>query len=215
MIFHPNIKVLLLIIETLTALVGIYYLFKLKTSYWKWFSIYLVIVAIQEIFWNFQNVYSVTVKQTFYAVFGIPIQYLLLFWLYADKSLKNKKLFLACSLIYLMTYIPFKFYFKKTDVVYSINLTVGVLLLALLVVLEFKKQIKNDDILKFRANKMFYINTAVILFYIGTYPFFAFYNELKQDYINIWNIYYLYSLIANCIMYLLFITSFIWGKPRS
>jgi len=213
--YYPNIKVLLLAIEILTALVALAYLFKLKNSYWKWFSVYLIFIGVQELFWYF-NTSLISLKQEYYVYFGIPIQYLFLFWLYASKSLKNKKLFLICLIIYLLTYLPLEIYLKKINVVYSINLTVGTLLLTLLIILEFKKQILNDDILKFRENKMFYINIGLILFYIGTYPFIAFYDTLShKPYIAIWNIYFLYFLIANIIMYLLFIASFIWGKHHS
>ncbi|WP_272149004.1 hypothetical protein [Tenacibaculum aiptasiae] len=99
---------------------------------------------------------------------------------------------------------------------YAINLTVGTILLSFLVVLEFIKQIKNDNILEFNRNKMFYITVGVILFYIGTYPFFAFNDILIKDkYIHIWNMYYIYFLISNYLMYLLFAASFIWGKHHS
>jgi len=114
-----------------------------------------------------------------------------------------------------LTYLPVELYFGKIDLVYSINLTVGTILLTFLVVLEFIKQIQNDNILKFKQNKMFYINIGVILFYIGTYPFFAFENVISQaPYIDMWNAYYMYFLVSNYIMYLMFAASFIWGKHR-
>ncbi len=84
----------------------------------------------------------------------------------------------------------------------------------ILVFLEFKKQIQNDDILAFPENKMFYINIGIMLFYVGTLPFFSLYHLLLKE-PEIWNIYYLYFLISNCIMYLLFTASFIWGKQKS
>lgn len=149
----------------------------------------------------------------YYTFFGIPIQYVFFYWLYAYKSLKQKKLFFIFLLIYISTYIPVGFYIEKIKLSYSINLTVGTVLLSFLVVLEFIKQIKNDNILEFNRNKMFYITVGVILFYIGTYPFFAFHDILiKDQYIDIWNIYYIYFLVSNYLMYLLFAASFIWGK---
>jgi len=211
--YYSYIGNLLLGIEFFSALVSIFYFQKVKHSHWKWFAIYLIFIFIQEFFWKFTPSFIGIRKQDYYVFFGIPIQYLFFYWLYAFKSLKNRKLFIICFLVYSITYIPLEIYFKKIDVVYSLNLTVGTILLTLLIVLEFIKQIKNDDILKFKENKMFYINIGVILFYIGTYPLFAFYDFFsKGTYTNIWNIYFLYFLITNCIMYLLFIASFIWGR---
>ena len=65
-----------------------------------------------------------------------------------------------------------------------------------------------------QRNKMFYINIGIMLFYVGTLPFFGLYNLIVKE-PEIWNIYYLYFLLSNCLMYLLFTASFIWGKPKS
>ncbi|WP_271404938.1 hypothetical protein [Tenacibaculum soleae] len=213
---YPYMNDILLGLEFFSALVALFYIQKLKKSYWKWFAVYLVFIFIQEFFWKFNSSFLSVRKQSYYAFIGIPFQYLFLYWLYAYKSLKNKKLFLILSFIYLLTFIPLELYNKKIITLYSINLTMGSIILIFLVVLEFIKQIKTDNILEFKENKMFYINIAIVLFYVGTYPFTAFYYELaKTPYIRIWNAYYLYFLISNCMMYLLFIASFIWGKHKS
>ncbi|WP_108809384.1 hypothetical protein [Aquimarina spinulae] len=211
-LFTIALSKILLGIEFLSALVAVFYFFKLKNTFWKWFCVYLIIILIQEFYWYFNTpVYDIT-KQEYYAFIGIPIQYLFFFWLYALKSLKRKMLFIIFSVIYIST-IPIEIYLSKLNIVYSLNLTIGTLLLTLLIILELKKQIKTDDILRFKENKMFYINIGVVLFYIGTYPFFAFYDLLLQEpYLKIGDMYYLYFRISICLMYLAFIASFIWGK---
>ncbi|QXP73722.1 hypothetical protein H0I31_12125 [Tenacibaculum sp. AHE15PA] len=206
----------LLVAEFLSALVAFFYYKKVKYNYWKWFSIYLIFIFIQELYGNFFHVFLSIRKQDYYAFFGIPIQYFFFYWLYAYRSQKNVKLFIFCCFIYLISFIPLEIYKDKVRTLYSLNLTTGSVLLIILIILEFLKQIKNDNILKFKENKMFYINIGVTLFYIGTYPFIAFYNELiKIQYLDIWNAYYLYLLISSSIMYLLFAASFIWGKHQS
>ena len=206
---------LLLAIEFLTAIIALIYFFKLKNSYWKWFSVYLIFVFLQEIYWFFNKSLLIIEKKEYYIFIGIPIQYLFLFWIYGYKSLNNKRLFYLFFFVYILTYVPLELYFGELNFVNSINLTVGTILLTFLVVLEFIKQIKNDNILEFKKNKMFYINIGVILFYIGTYPFFAFHDLLsKEPYLGIWNTYYIYFLLSNYAMYLLFSASFIWGKHR-
>lgn len=204
----------LLIAEFLSALVGIIYLFKLKKSYWKWFSIYLVVIFIQEYFWITGNSIYFMSNVEYYVFFGIPFQYIFLYWLYALKSLKKRNLFLLCSVVYIVT-IGLAIGFVELSKVLTFSINIGTIILTVLVVLEFIKQIKNDDILRFRENKMFYINTGMILFYIGTYPYLVFGNELYTNYRGIYDIYDIYFLIANYIMYLLFAASFIWGKAES
>jgi hypothetical protein len=92
--------------------------------------------------------------------------------------------------------------------------TIGAFLLAIMVYLEFVKQIKSDEILNFKQNKMFYINIGVLLFYVGTLPFFAFDKYLYHNLNSLWSLYKTFFLFACSSMYLLFIASFIWGKPK-
>ncbi len=200
-------------IQFMCALLGVIYFKKVKKSYWKWFSVYLIFIFLQEVFWTFMANAMRELTEEYYAFIGIPVQYLFFFWLYAFKSLKNKNLFYVFTGVYLLTYFPTELYLGKINFVYSINLTIGTILLSFLVVLEYLKQIRNDDILKFKENKMFYINLGIILFYVGTYPLFAFESELSKDAnLGLWNAYYIYFLISNCVMYLLFGASIIWGK---
>lgn len=175
----------------------------------------LLIISVQEFIGYFFIEIFQKIQQYYFAFFGIPLQYIFFIWLYTLKSFNNKKLFCIFIFIYLISYIPLFIYGSEIKKHYSINLDIGNILLIILVVLEFLKQIKSDEILFFWKNKMFYINTGIILFYVGTYPFIAFYDQfLKKEYIFLGNLYYLYFLISNCLMYLLFSASFIFGKPN-
>lgn len=84
----------------------------------------------------------------------------------------------------------------------------------LLVILEYYKQITSQEILNFNKNKMFYINLGITLSYIGTLPFMAFLSLLVK-YKEIWDMYFSYFLISVSVMYILFASSFIWGKQSS
>ncbi|MFY0628788.1 MAG: hypothetical protein JXR05_00325 [Flavobacteriaceae bacterium] len=207
-------NILLPTIQFLAVLIGLLYFSKLKKSYWKWFLIYLIIIFIQEYFWMKNTSLSREHKIGYYVFFGIPFQYLFLYWLYALKSFKSKKLFLTSSLIYIGTIIIVAF-FKELDEILSLSTNIGTFILTGLIILEFIKQIKNDDILKFRENKMFYINIGLVLFYIGNYPYHVFGKELYQSHKDIWDLYQVYFLASNNIMYLLFAASFKWGKTQS
>ncbi len=153
-------------------------------------------------------------KNVYYLLFGIPLEYIFLYWLYAKQSLKKEKLFYIFSILYIVT-VLISWFVQETDDALSISLNTGSLLLTVLVVLEYLKQISDDSILKFRENSMFYINVGVILFYIGAHPFHVFQKYLYADYKVFIEYYYVYFLGANCSMYLLFIASFVWGKKKS
>lgn len=211
--YQPILTNLLLKLEILASVIGILFITKHKNSYWVWFIYYLTFICIADYFSVEISSFLKIKKVSYYAYIVIPIQFIFFYWLYAIKSLHSQKIFWACIVLYLLSFIPVELYFSKLNVVYSFNYTVGTLLLMILVFLEFKKQISTDDILDFYQNKMFYINIGVLLFYVGNLPFFGLYNLLLKE-IVIWNTYYIYYLVSNCIMYLLFSASFIWTKVK-
>lgn len=211
---HYFLSYILLIIQLLAAFLGAIYFFRLKESYWKWFSIYLILIFVQELFWMNNSSLDSAYKVIYYAFFGIPIEFIFLYWLYALKSLQNRKIFLTAVLVYIVT-ISISALSLEAKEVRSLGINVGSIILIVLLILEFIKQIKTDDILRFKENKMFYINLGLIIFYIGNYPYHVFSIVLYENHQNIWNVYYTYFLGSNCIMYLLFSISFIWGKAQS
>ncbi|GGG15199.1 hypothetical protein GCM10011344_14760 [Dokdonia pacifica] len=212
--FWDVLNTSLLVTQFIAALVGCLYFKRIKNSYWKWFTVYLVLLFISEIVFTFFSDIPMDVNYRYNLFIGLPLEFIFLYWLYGQKSLKNKKLFLVCSaLIVVTTLITFSI--KNLKDASSLVLNVGSLLLTILIVFEYFKQIRNDDILRFKENKMFYINVGVILFYVGSLPFHVFQKYLYPEYPTLVEYYYVYFLISNCIMYLLFTASFIWGKEQS
>lgn len=210
---HSILRDILLITQFLSALIGFIYLFKLKKNYWKWFSIYLIIIFIQECFWINNTSIEKQYQVAYYTFLGLPLQFIFLYWLYALKSLKNKMLFIISVLIFIISLGLFTL-IKDLHELPSLSINVGSTILIYLLILEFIKQIKTDNILKFKENKMFYINIGLVLFYVGSYPYHVFSRELYENYHDVWNVYYIYFQATNCIMYLLFSVSFIWGKTQ-
>jgi hypothetical protein len=211
--YQPELLKLLICLEFISAIVGLFYLLKNKGTYWVWFIFYLNFIFVFDFFSEEISSFLKIKKQYYFAYIIFPIQFIFFYWLYAIKSLKKISLFWSFTIIYFLSFIPIELYFSKLKVVYSFNIVIGTILLMVLIFMEFFKQIKNDDILEFSKNKMFYINIGLVLFYVGTLPFLGLYNLLIKE-IEIWNGYYLYFMVSNCIMYLLFAASFIWGKVK-
>ena len=199
--------------EYVALFTAILFFIKVRNSFWKWFVVYLVYIILIE---NFNKVICNILNQEtqFYVSYlSVPVEFIFFIWLYAYKTLENKKLFISALVVYLLSFIPDLSIEKGTYFFDSFNYMIGALILFVLVALAFLKQIKNESILLFKEDKMFYINIGVVLFYIGNLPFFGlYYLILKEP--QIWNSYYIYFMISNCIMYLLFAASFIWGKPK-
>lgn len=198
--------------EGIAAFTAIIYFKEIKKTPYRYFAFYLILIFCCEIFGLFAlNYFSIT-KNLFFNYFVIPLEFLFFYWLYGCQSLQNKKLFIGFSALFLLAFIPNELYFVKNKHIFSFNYTFGSLLLMFLVIMEYYKQINSENILNFAKNKMFYINLGVTLFYIGTLPFWTFYFQLLSDYREIWDAYLKYFRISGILMYLLFASSFIWGK---
>ena len=214
--FQKSLSDVLIWVQFASVIIGIINFKKFKNSYWKWFVFYLALIFLCEAFAKWVMPFCCFAYKTyFYSFFVIPLEFLFLFWIYCYQSLHLKKLFWVSTCVYFITFIPHLFIFESVlEVVYSLPYAMGNLLLLFMVLLEFNKQIKTDNILLFKKNMMFYINTGVMLFYIGTLPFFIFYGYMLKVPV-IWNNYYIFCMIANSIMYLFFIAALVWGKPNT
>ncbi|MGU3377220.1 hypothetical protein [Chryseobacterium sp. M5A1_1a] len=199
--------------EGLAAVIAIFHYNRLKEQQWKFFVFFLVVIFLGEAYGKWGSFIHFT-KAQYYNYLLMPIQFIFFYWLYAAKSLKKPKLFWILSVLYLLSFIPNELYFSEAKIVFAFNYTFGCLILMLLVIMEYYKQITSQDILNFDKNKMFYINLGITLSYIGTLPFMAFFSILV-NYQEIWNIYFSYFLMSGVIMYILFASSFIWGKQSS
>lgn len=205
----------LIYIELISFVAGIYYFKKFKDSYWKWFIYYLGLISLLGFFQLHVIIeYFKEYNNYFGSYLIIPIEFMFFFWLYAYKSLKKKNLFWVFSFLYLLSFAMHSFIKKEISSFYSFNYVIGAFLLGILVFLEYMKQIKSDDIIKFKENMMFYINLGVSILYIGTLPFFSFYGIIIKD-LDLRMNYYLFFLIVNNFMYILFTLAFIWSKPNT
>jgi hypothetical protein len=202
------------IAEFIPVGIGLYYYKKIKNTYWKWFLYYLAFIFCIELLSYFEIVFNVSNRKKIYGCVVIPIEFLFFYWLYACKSLRNKTLFWVFTLVYLVSFIPHIYLESKNTMVYSFNYVVGGFLLGILVILEYLKQIRSDEIIRFKENMMFYVNVGVSLLYVGTLPLFSFFaiiykdNEIFMNYNNLF-------LLVNQLMYLLFSMAFLWGKPNT
>ncbi len=201
--------------EGLSAFFGILFYNKLKNTYWRYFIFYCSLIFLNEVISLLILNNYLEFKKYFFDIFAIPIQFIFFIWLYALKSLKNVKLFNFCISIYLISFLPHLFYQKDDGLINSMSYTIACLILLILCVFEFRNQVQSDDIIYFKTNKMFYINLGVLLFYVGTMPFYAFMQYFYYNHRDVFFVYKFYSISIGILMYLLFSASFIWGKSKT
>lgn len=211
--FQLFLQNLITISEGFAALTALIFMWKKKEKYWRIFALYLVLIFLSEIFGKWGELIIDYNKNNFYNYFVIPLQFIFWIWLYAKKSLKKPKLFYSFTALYILALVVHEYFLKSAKIIFSLNYTLGCLLLMILAVMEFYKQITSPNILKFKKNMMFYVNIGVTLFYIGTLPFFTFYPFIVE-YDGFYDFYFTYFLASCVMMYVLFSIAFIWGKQN-
>ncbi len=207
---------LLIICELIACLTGYVYWRKLKGTYWVAFSVYLTFIVISEqIGGYFASRYLVSQNIAFFNYFEIPMEFLFFFWLFykTSKSLSFNKLPIICAIIYLSSWVYDNMAnWHKPEFLGTNSYNAGNLLLLILILRHFIVLVTSDEILNFRTNRMFWICGGLLFYYLGSAPFYGFRSFFISNYPNLMKPFYTLVLVLNCIMYLMFAISFIWGK---
>lgn len=205
--------------EVIAFITSLIYWKKIKNTVWKWFSLYLLfIVATECIGWYLLVINRPEANQDFYNYFEIPLEFLFFFFLFNQsyKAAKYKWLPMVCTILYLISWVVDILYFSKLEFAfYSFSYTIGNLLLLVLVMGYFFRLVMSDAILEFRHDMLFWVGTGMLVYYLGSFPFYGLRNTLLKNYQDAYITYAYIMYVLNCIMYIMFSLSFIWGKPRS
>ncbi len=205
----------LLIVECMATIAGLLTWRKYKYNYHKRFIIYLLILVVFEVlYWLFILNNKGTLAALMHEIV-IPFEILFINWLfYKILNIKNKKLILSGTVIYVSSLL-----FEKTllsNVTYyfqSLSYTVGNLFILIYIILYFIQLVKSNKILVFKKLTEFWIVCGLLVFYLGTFPFYGLYNELAKNLDIFMPVAWVATSLNYC-MYLLFTIGFIWGKAH-
>ena len=197
--------------EALPVLVGILSWTKVKTTYFKWFLLYLSYIFLGDCIgtWYIKNIGN---NEWIYDYFIIPVEFLFLFWLFS-RSIKNRKYFwtpIACAMFYFISIVVENMFLKDSKYAFdSFSYSIGNLLLLILLLQYFFQLTNSKEVLNFRHNMMFWISSGLMVYYLGTCPYFGLKNYLHDHYYAFFYTYYYIVLVLDCMMYLLFSIGFI------
>lgn len=205
--------------ELLACVTGFIVWAKIRHTHWKWFPVYLAIIVLVEgtgkyIFYVIEDP---ALNVNVYRYFGLPVQFLFFCWLFRQylKNYKEKNWPLFGAIIYIICWIGDFLYFNKQVFVFqSFSYTSGNIVLLVLIILFFVKFMNSDEILKYRSSMMFWTCIGLLVFYLGSLPFYGLWNTLRSNYFDIFNTYWIIQISLNYLMYLCFTIAFIWGKPK-
>lgn len=213
------LRCILLTAELSAALTGFLHWNKLKKTYWKWFPFYLLFIVLSEgIGFILSTLKMKHANLTYFNYFVIPVEFLFFFWLFqqAFKNLRITRIAFMCILIYICSVVIDYLFLHNSDAMFlASSYTIGNLLLLVLVFDFFYQLVTTDAILHFKENMLFWVSTGLLLFYLGSFPFYGLRNILGVNYKELYRNYGYIVYVLNILMYLMFTFSFIWGKPNT
>jgi len=158
-----------------------------------------------------------TLNLAYFNYFEIPIEFTFFILLFrrAFKLTRIYWLPIVCLIVYITSWLMDVFFFGKWEFIFnSFSCTIGNLLLLILILSYFIQLVTSNAILTFRNNMLFWVSLGLLLYYLGAFPYYGLRNTIAYNYREI-NITYTYIMyVLNCLMYLMFTISFIWGKPN-
>lgn len=211
--------IILHVSELIACITGFIFLKKLNNSFFRYFPFYLLFIVLSEAAGYLLKISDMKMaSKLLFNYIVIPVEFLF-FYLVFYFSLANKrykKLPLLCMVIYILCWMidilfigNMKFWF------YSFSYTVGNLLLLVLIFRFYFNLITTSDVLYFKSNQLFWISGGLLIFYLGTFPYYSLLNTIAYNQPGLHSTYRHIVIILNILMYLMFTFSFIWGKQNT
>jgi len=215
----PWFIILLNLLEISSCITGFIYFGKIRRTYWKWFPWYLAVISLTEIIAEYLLYarHNLKLSDDLYRFFGIPLEFIFLYWLFYMYFLKSKaaKWPVLSIITYVICFFADVFFVGKMRLFFdSFSYTVGNILLLVLLLVFFLKFIASEAILEYRSSMMFWVCVGMLIFYLGSLPFYGLRTSLYYRYPGLFYIYWYVQFGMNYLMYILFSLAFIWSKQK-
>jgi len=210
--------IILNVFELVASLTGFYYWGRIKNSYWRYFPVYLGVIFLTEIVAEYLLYFrsEVNLNISIYRYWAIPLQLFFYYWLYY-KYFKGKKfasLPVYFSVIYFAAFLSDRIFDNLNKQFDEISYSVGSILLLILIFCFISAFTRSREIFRYKSSRMFWVTIGLLLFYIGSLPYWPIRTYLFNHYPDLGMKLFYFQFILNYVMYIFFIFSFIWGKER-
>ncbi len=213
LVFKHSIK----LFEGMAALAGFVYWKKWKTGYWKWFPVYLLALFLSECLGNVFAAYDLrTANSALYRFWVLPVEFLFYCWFYYKSfERKWKPLALGCSVLFVFSwFVEFFMVTQRSEYFSSLSYSVGNVVMVVLTVSFMLGRLFSEAILDYKSDPMFWITIALMIFYLGTFPYYGLFNLLVLKYRHLHELYTWAMIVMNYTLYLIFTAVLIWKRPR-
>lgn len=208
----------LLILQTLSCIIWVRNFAAWKHSSLQLFPFYLCfIVGAETVGWILDLKSEFALAANFFKYLVIPVEYCFLLFLFYREWVHWKYryvvlLFISLYLVSFMaeTYLGWTRHLRF----FSLSYTLGNLFLLITVLAFLLRLGSGKGILFIRHNPLFWMSCGMLVFYIGSFPFYGLYLFLGKTNLILFYRYQFIVTLLNCFMYTLFLIAGLWGKPK-
>lgn len=205
--------------ELLAGIAGIFCYYKNKKSIWFAFAVFLVLLFGMEALGGWYGKHKMYVQNTnLYKWIVTPVIMTIHHVVYYTiLNKKFKPVVIGSAIILLLVVLIENIYLGKEHF-YAVSVADSIYCIAVLFfgLVYFFNLLKKDEILYYKKLMPFWFCMALLVFYIGCFPYLTFFNSMavfnknsSSGYVYRW-----IFIILNYIMYLLFTIGFICSKPK-
>lgn len=206
---------ILIAAEAFAAFAGFFTWSKWKHTYIKWFPIYLLVIVLLELtnrVMEYRGRFEISA--TVNTIASLLEMLFASYFFYQTLDKKNRKLVFTGVAIYILSFIAEKTLIRASDYFFqSLSYTIGNLFILIYLILFFIELVQSNRLLHFNTFVVFWIAAGMLIFYLGTFPYYGLFNELGKN-LDLFIAAAWVATSFNYVMYLLFTIGFIWGKPQ-
>lgn len=212
------LRSLIIIFQIAAALTGLLLMNKWKTTPVRYFIIYLFVIALCEIAGYFLGENHLYITKGYLYKYGVlPFEFFFFsFFFYKILDSKiSKRVITTCALLFLLCWI-FEIIFLDNQYLpfSSFSYSVGNLFLLIYIFSYFNCLAVSEKILFFYKEPFFWITAGLMIFYLGSFPYYLIFNTIAKNYYRtIYLPYHLIVIFMNYLMYSIFTFALICTKP--
>ncbi len=199
--------------EVLTALVGMFFYYKVKeTKVLKYFVFFICYVAINELVGLYiKN--DDGVNAIIHNIYNfLNFTFFLLLYRFHLKNKKNKKIVLIFCSTYILLFVVNGFFENYMNEHQRFPYIIGALFLVIAIILYFIEILNSEKVLNTKKNLLFWISVGILIYYVGNIPFRILRNYYTQ--LTDATVLFIVNITLTIIMNTCFIIGFVWSNKK-
>lgn len=205
-------------LEIAAACTGLWYYRKFLPNRGPlYFAVYLCVISILELVGKYFAYYKMQEQNyLLYEWIATPLQFVAINGIYLFYAKGNTKKIIGINLlVYLLVTFTLLIYFSNDKNNKNYSFTVGTVVYVINTLVYFYFAGSSANIMQYKQQFMFWVVLGCLVFYLLTYPFFAFKNTIYRSDESLYFVLYYIRFACAYTMYLFFIIAYRCTKPNT